>query len=80
MQTRLYFNLKQTSRIPLIKQYNTSSLSSVSVTITSYNEIKSGPGLLKLNNSLISDENFAEKLKIVIENQKEDINSENYFN
>ena len=35
---------------------------------------------MKLSNSLISDENFAEKLKIFIENQKEDMNSENYFN
>ena len=35
---------------------------------------------MKLSNSLTSDENFAEKLKIFIENQKEDMNSEHYFN
>ena len=53
--------------------------SSVSIIISNYNEITPGPGLWKFNNSLISDGNFTEKLKISIENLKEDLNSENSF-
>ena len=53
--------------------------SSESDIISNYNEIKPGPGLWKFNNSLISDENFTEKLKNFIEDLKEDLNSENSF-
>ena len=53
--------------------------SSVSVIISNYNEIKPGPGLWKFSNSLISDENFTERLKNFIENLKDDLNSENSF-
>ena len=51
----------------------------VSVIICNYNEIKLGPGLWKFSNSLISDQNFTEKLKKFIENLKEDLDSENSF-
>ena len=52
--------------------------SSVSVIASNYNEIKSGPGLWKFNNSLIIDENVTGKLNF-IENLKEDLDSENSF-
>ena len=53
--------------------------SSISVVISNYDEIKLVPGLSEFSNSLITDENFTEKLKNCIENLKEDLDSENSF-
>ena len=53
--------------------------SSVSVIISNYKKIKLGSGLWKFNDSLISDEDFTEKLKNFIENLKEDLDSEHSF-
>ena len=49
--------------------------SSVPVIISNYSKTKPGPALWKFNTSLISDEKFTEKLKIFIENLKEDLDS-----
>ena len=49
--------------------------SSVPVIISNYNKTKPGPALWNFNTSLISDEKFTEKLKIFIENLKEDLDS-----
>ena len=53
--------------------------SSVSVIIYNYNETKLVPGLCKSNNSLISGENFTERLKNFIGNLKEDLKTEKSF-
>ena len=47
--------------------------------ISNCNKVKPVPGLWKFNNSLISDENFTERLKNFIENLKDDLDSENSF-
>ena len=47
--------------------------------MSNYNKVKPGPDIRKLDTSLISDENFTEKLKNFTENVKEDLHSENSF-
>ena len=44
-----------------------------------YNEIKSGPDLWNFNKPLISDEHFTKKAKNFIENMKEDLDFEKFF-
>ena len=66
------------NKVITLPAFNTDH-SSVSVIISNYNKIKPVPGLWKFSNSLISDENFTEKLKDFIESLKKDLNSENSF-
>ena len=81
---RLYYifisnKLQESSNKAIMFPASKTNHSSVSVTISNYNKIKSGPGLWKFNNSLISDENFTERLKNCIANLKDDLNTENSF-